>query len=163
MALPSNYKKGDKMCVVAQIELEELLSIYGNSKAMKSQDVAELADKVVTILWVPSRNEINSWDGWIPVKTDKQMVYNLPFAALLEVSSNGFVEEPEDREPEVYIIRDRESENNLVQLLAAETIQTAFRLNITFLLIIYFISFQGVIVPVNQRENLREFHLRRSS
>mmetsp|Transcript_22367 Transcript_22367/g.32590 ORF Transcript_22367/g.32590 Transcript_22367/m.32590 type:complete len:1458 (-) Transcript_22367:130-4503(-) len=126
MKLPSDYNKGDKVIVIGQDELQQLLSFYGTGEELSDQDIQDVAGTIATILWVPGYDDIDAWDGWIPVKTNKLKVLNLPFAALLEIPVTGIVEEPDDEE-EVKIVRDKESEGNLVMQLAAETIQSTYR------------------------------------
>mmetsp|Transcript_22366 Transcript_22366/g.32582 ORF Transcript_22366/g.32582 Transcript_22366/m.32582 type:complete len:1512 (-) Transcript_22366:227-4762(-) len=126
MRLPSDFKRGDKVLVIERDELEQFLRFYSNGDDIDEEDLNEIAGTIVTVLWVPDRADIDAWDGWIPVKTSQQKVVNLPFAALIEIPVTGIVEEPDD-DDELHIVRDKESEGNLVMQLAAETIQSTYR------------------------------------
>lgn len=125
----SDYQCGDHVGIVNHEELQEIYEVYLFKKLSK-KDLKELANKLVTIEWLPNKEELNRWDGCIEVKTRKDLRFKIPFAAIIDIT-DGFIEEPDDElEPEILIVRDRDSENNLVKQLAAETIQSTYRFQI---------------------------------
>jgi hypothetical protein len=127
---PSDYEVGDHVGIVNKEELEELCNLYLSSSTLSSKQLDEFANHHVQIHWLPNQYELRtSWDGCIQIITKKKKIFKVPFAAIIDLS-DGIVEEPEDEEmePERIIVRDSDSENNLVQQLAAETIQSTFRL-----------------------------------
>jgi hypothetical protein len=127
---PCDYQIGDRVSLIDANELQDIYECY-LQQTLSSKDLKILANHIVTIVWVPKKTELNSsWDGCLKVQTDQKVVYKLPFAAIVEIPEEGYVEEPDDEgdaKPDLFIVRDRDSENNLVQQLAAETIQSTFR------------------------------------
>jgi hypothetical protein len=127
---PCDFEIGDRVAVVDAIELQDIFECY-LQQSLSPKDLKTLANRMVTIVWVPNQLELNSWDGCLKIRTDKGAIFKLPFAAIVEIPEEGYVEEPDDEDndakPEILIVRDRDSENNLVQQLAAETIQSTFR------------------------------------
>lgn len=146
MKKPTDYKKNDKVIIVNEIELEQLLDYYNeintntniitttsNNNKLTKKDIKELANHIVTIIWVPNKNELNSWDGRIIIKNELNKIYSIPFAAIIELNE-GIVEESDDNNMNnsnnsnnIFVVRDKDSENNLVKQLAAETIQSTYR------------------------------------
>lgn len=127
--LLSDYQIGDHVSILNSNELQEIYEVYLNKKLSKNE-IKELANKLVTISWLPKKEELNYWDGCIEIKTKNNHIYKLPFATIVDINDDGFIEEPtdnDDNEEEIFIIRDRDSENNLVKHLAAETIQSTYR------------------------------------
>jgi hypothetical protein len=125
---PSDYEVGDHIGIVNLEELHELCTLYSASSALSAKQLNEFANHHVQIHWLPNQHELRTtWDGCIEIITKKKKIYKVPFAAIIDLS-DGIIEEPEDdNEPEMIVVRDSDSENLLVQQLAAETIQSTFR------------------------------------
>ena len=125
----SEYSKGDPVMIASAYELEQFFSYYGGNNT--GLDVAAIANQIGTIAWIPNKEELQSWDGRLPVIIPSGQVVTLPFAALGEVpdlsSGQMIVEEPDDSDEEVEIVRDKASEYGMVQNFAAETIQATYR------------------------------------
>jgi hypothetical protein len=127
----SEYNKGDPVMIASAYELEQFFSYYGGNKT--GVDIDEIANQIGTIAWIPNKDELQSWDGMLPVIIPSGQVVTLPFAALGEISGPSsdcmVVEEPDDSdgEVEVEIVRDKASEYGMVQNFAAETIQETYR------------------------------------
>ena len=131
MKLPSQYKIGDKVAIVSLEELTDLLSVYGNPDKLRIRELRQIADRICTILWLPSDTN-DGWDGQIPVQIENGSVYKLPFASLVDIPEGfSYVEEPDELEAEVLVTRDKASEEYLVEQVAAETIQATYRYIIT--------------------------------
>jgi hypothetical protein len=125
----SEYNKGDPVMIATAYELEQFFDYYGGNTT--GVDVIDIANQIGTIAWIPNKEELKSWDGKLPVIIPNGQVINLPFAALGEIpvasSSNMIVEEPDDSDNEVEVVRDKASEYGMVQNFAAETIQATYR------------------------------------
>ena len=124
----SEFQKGDPVQIASAFELEQFFEYYGGNTS--GEDVNNIANQIGTIAWVPSKDELNSWDGKLPVVLPNGHIVTLPFAALGELSDPSrsyVVEEPDDDDQPVLVVRDKASESDLVQNLAAETIQATYR------------------------------------
>mmetsp|Transcript_21472 Transcript_21472/g.36146 ORF Transcript_21472/g.36146 Transcript_21472/m.36146 type:complete len:1579 (-) Transcript_21472:190-4926(-) len=129
----SEYSRGDPVLIASAYELEQFFECYGGNNTGLS--AAEIANQIGNIAWIPNNDELQSWDGKLPVILPTGQVVTLPFAALGEVpgvksgtTSNGIVEEPDsDEDIDMPVVRDRVSEYGMVQNFAAETIQGTYR------------------------------------
>ena len=125
----SEYNKGDPVMIASVYELNQFFDYYGGNTT--GLPVDEIANQIGTIAWIPTKEELKSWDGTLPVVLPSGQVITLPFAALGDtLSPSGMIVEEHDGsgdEKEVEIVRDKASEYGMVQNFAAETIQATYR------------------------------------
>jgi hypothetical protein len=129
----ADYHCGDIVRICEYDDLEELLSCY----ATEDDDPVRLlshSGETVKLCWVPDAKDLEHWDGMVAVctLTSEPETLLVPIAILIDVVDemnslqiDEIVEESSPKSP--IIVRDVLSEKNMIEQLAAESIQHAYR------------------------------------
>lgn len=129
----SDFKVGDFAKIVKYNDLEEILMCYPGD--MDPMEVLPHSEKEVRICWLPKPEELDDWDGLIAVLlldgSDQTLL--LPIAVIEDIMPLGLVTEPVDDDllpvpkGSPKLVRDVTAEHLMIEQLAAESIQNAFR------------------------------------
>ena len=118
------FKIGDVVKICPYDDMQELLSCYETD--LDPVELLSIAGLPAKVCWLPTEKEMATWDGLIAVsilnEANEASTHLIPVACIdeLEDEIQIPIQEP-------IVIRDINSEHDLITQLAVETIQNAYR------------------------------------